>query len=368
MATILERIDSKGKKTYQAKIRIKGYPTQSKTFERKTDAKLWANKMEHEIRTGIYLPEKHSNQHTLAELIERYCANEINERKSDIGKVKMHLQWWKKELGAYYLNRLTPAIICDARSKLANENKLKPRSFKEPLVSDEKRSNSTVNRYMSSLSTVLNVAVNEYGWLQVNPAHLTRRKTENNSRERSLTDVEMYRLLNCAEKISKELLLCVKIALSTGGRYSEIRNLKWADINFRKNYLIYYHTKNGTNRVVPLTSELKSELLSYKKVRNINSDYLFATADGLKLIDLREQFNKALEKAKIENFRFHDMRHTASTRLAESGATPLDIAAILGHKTLQMVQRYTHISDDHLADVLSKMNKELFSEDISKAE
>lgn len=279
----------------------------------------------------------------------------------------MHLTWWKKELGDYYLNRLTPAIICEARSKLANENKLKPRSFKEPLITNEKRSNSTINRYMSSLSTALNVGVNEYGWLQINPAHLTKRKTENNSRERALSDVETHRLLVAAKKNSKELLICITIALSTGGRYSEIRNLKWADINFRKNYLTYYHTKNGTNRIVPLTAELKSELLRFKKVRNINSDYLFATSDGLKLIDLREQFNKALENAKIENFRFHDMRHTASTRLAESGATPLEIAAILGHKTLQMVQRYTHISDTHLAEVLAKMNKELFSEDISKA-
>ena len=369
MATILERIDSKGKKSYQAKVRIKGYPIQSKTFERKTDAKIWANKIENEIRTGIYLPETQTNQHTLAELIDRYCANEINDRKSDKEKVRAHLKWWRKELGSYYLNRVTPLVITEARNKLASENKLIPRAFKEPKISNQKRSNSTINRYMSSLSMALSVAVKEYGWLQSNPAHQVTRKTENKGRTRFLSEAEISRLLNVAAEKSNELYVAIMIALSTGGRYSEIRFLKWKDVQLKNDKIIYYDTKNGDNRGVPLTQELKKVLTSYKKVRKINSEYLFPTADGLNVLDIRSQFEDAVLSARIENFHFHDLRHTAASYLAMNGASLIEIATILGHKTLQMVQRYSHLTDQHTAHILSTMNEAIFQGDIElKAE
>lgn len=368
MATILERIDSKGNKTYQAKVRIKGYPTQSKTFDRKTDAKIWANKIETEIRTGLFLPETQSNQHTLAELIERYCANELNDRKSDISKIKMHLEWWKSELGPYFLNRITPVMIAEARTKLATENKLAPRRGKKAVLTNEKRSNSTVNRYMASLSIVLSMAVKEYGWLDSNPAFNVSRRKENKGRDRYLTEAEIARLLKACAKKSNELYVCVMIALATGGRYSEIRFLKWRNIDFKHDKIIFDKTKNGETRGVPISSELKAVLKNYKKVRNIKSDYLFIGADGEHVSDLRFGFYEVVKEVHFEDFHFHDLRHTAASHLAMNGASLLEIATILGHKTLQMVQRYSHLTDQHTAHILSSMNKAIFEADLTKAE
>ena len=369
MASILERIDSKGNKTYQAKVRIKGYPTQTKTFDRKTDAKIWANKTETEIRTGLFLPETQSNQHTFAELVDRYCENEINERKSDINKIKMHLEWWKSELGSYFLNRITPIMIAEARTKLATENKLAPRRGKMAVETDIKRSNSTVNRYMASLSIVLSIAVKEYGRLDSNPAFNVSRKKENKGRVRYLTETEITKLLRACAKQSNELYVCVMIALATGGRYSEIRFLKWRNIDFKNNKIIFEQTKNGETRGVPISPELKEVLRDYKKVRNIKSDYLFIGSDGEHVMDLRFGFYEVVKKIHFEDFHFHDLRHTTASHLAMNGASLLEIATILGHKTLQMVQRYSHLTDQHTAQIVSSMNKAIFDDvNISNAE
>ena len=368
MATIRERRDSKGNLTYHAQVRIKGYPTQTKSFKRKTDAKIWANKIETEIRTGMSVPRPQSNQHTLADLIDRYCNNEVYDRKSDINKIKMHLEWWKAELGAYYLEKITPIMIAEARTKLASENKKAPRRGKKAIETNEKRSNATVNRYMASLSIVLSMAVKEYGWLDSNPAFNVSRRTESKGRVRYLTEMEISKLLKGCLKKSKDLFVCVMIALSTGGRYSEIRFLKRKNIDFKHNKIIYEETKNGETRGVPMSPELKDVLKDYLKVRRIDSDYIFMGADGVHLLDLRFGFYEVIKDLHIEDFHFHDLRHTAASHLAMNGASLLEIATILGHKTLQMVQRYSHLTDQHTANILSNMNKAIFDDiDLSKA-
>ena len=168
------------------------------------------------------------------------------------------------------------------------------------------------------------------------------------------------RLLKACKEQSIELYLCVLIALSTGARYSEITNLSWKDIDMQHKQFHFLNTKNGDDRGVAITTNVYNELNNFRKIRKINSDKVFISNDGKNIIYLRGQFEKALKNAKIENFHFHDLRHTAASFLAKGGASLLEIATILGHKTLQMVQRYSHLTKGHTAQVLEEMNEVMF--------
>ena len=120
-------------------------------------------------------------------------------------------------------------------------------------------------------------------------------------------------------------------------------------------------TKNGEDRAVPISLNVYDLLKEHSKVRKINSEFVFAREDGEKPADLRWQWEEAIKKAKIENFKFHDLRHTAASYLAMNGASLLEIADILGHKTMTMVKRYSHLTKKHTAGVLERMNEKQFN-------
>jgi integrase len=110
---------------------------------------------------------------------------------------------------------------------------------------------------------------------------------------------------------------------------------------------------------VPLTGQAFEMLTAHARIRRLDTDLLFAREDGKAPVDIRYAFHKALEQAGIADFRFHDLRHSAASYLAMSGASLLDIAAVLGHKTLAMVKRYSHLSEGHIRDTLAKMTAAL---------
>ena len=360
MHEIKKRVKKDGKISYTACIRVKGYPTMSATFAKKSLAERWIAENEIPMKTGRHIKSFESKNHTMAELIDRYLENELLERKSDQDKYRMHLNWWKSQIGAYYLNSIDNIMLTEYRDKLSKEKCLIPRKGMEAKKSDKTRSNATVNRYMASLSTVLSIAVKEYGWLEENPMLKVVKKKESRGRVRFLEEKEVARLLAESKKQSYELYLCVLIALSTGARYSEITNLTWKNVDMIHRQFHFLDTKNGEDRGVAITSDVYNELKQFKKIQNIKSDKVFATKDGKTVIYLRGQFEKALKLAKINDFHFHDLRHTAASYLAKGGASLLEIATILGHKTLQMVQRYAHLTKNHTATVLENMNKEMF--------
>lgn len=362
MAEIKKRKRKNGEWSYTASIRIKGCPSLTATFKRKTDALEWVAENELPMKRGKHIKNSNAKKHTVAELIERYIETELPNRKSDQGKYNMQLTWWKKQVGAYLLSSLDPIILAEYRDKLSKEKCSIPRKGMEPKESEKTLSNATINRYMASLSTVLSVAVKEYGWLDENPMLKVTKKKEPRGRVRFLTDKEVQKLLSESFKQSYELYLCVFIALSTGARYSEIANLTWKNVDLEHRQFHFLDTKNGDDRGVAITSNVYDELIKFQKIRNIKSDYLFATKDGRTIIYLRGQFENALEKAKIKDFHFHDLRHTAASYLAKNGCSLLEIATILGHKTLAMVQRYAHLTKDHSAQVLERMNNVMFKD------
>lgn len=355
MAEIKKRFSKKYNKwKFTASIRIKGYPSITETFDRLTDAKQWASQTESDIRRGISLSQLESRKHTLNDLIDRYIETELPKRKSDQAKFLMQLNWWKDKIGAYYLSNITTSLLTECRDELAKEDSLKPKNGKTT------RSNATVNRYIYCLSTVFSIAVRDWEWLNENPMHKVRKFKEDNQRTRFLTEQEVAKLLHYCKESSYVLYLIVLIALSTGARYGEILNLTWNNVDLKNDLFYFMNTKNGDNRGVPITSIVKKELLSYQKQRS--SILLFPNHNGTKPIDIRKGFRNALKKANIKDFHFHDLRHTGASFLAMSGKTLSEIAEVLGHKTLQMVKRYSHLTKGHTKKVLEDMNSKLFSE------
>jgi len=354
------------KVTFTATIRLKGYPTVAKTFRNKSLAEEWAQKTEAAIKDGIYFKTQEAGKRTLAELINRYIENELPQRNSDHDNFKRQLNWWKDRIGAYFLSGITPALLAEYRDKLKAEPSV--REFKNGTRIEKERTDATVNRYMAALSVVFSVAVSEYCWLHENPMLKVRKKTEARGRTRFLTDEERKTLLESCKKIhEKYLYKVVVLALSTGARYGEIINLKWAEVDFKNKLIYLLDTKNGESRSVPISGqaydllkELHNEKLN-KKVVKISSDYVFARSDGKKPMELRNLWYDALEDSGIENLRLHDLRHTAASYLAKNGATLIQLKHILGHKTLAMCARYAHLTEQHTAEILEKMNEQQFA-------
>ncbi|MEQ1528163.1 MAG: site-specific integrase [Methylococcaceae bacterium] len=345
MATITERTATDGTKRYRAEVRLKGYPRQTASFKRLTDAKKWIQDTESAIREGRHFKTVEAKKHSFAEMVDRYIKAELpkyNEKEQRERKSK--LLWWRDKLGVYSLADITPPLIVECRDTLA-----------------ETRAPATVVRYLAALSHAFKITVNEWQWVQENPAKKVTRPTEPDGRVRWLDDDERQRLLAaCQESSNNWLYMCVILALSSGMRLSELMNLRWSDLDLKEGFLILHKTKNGTKRRVPLSGLGLSLLKEHSKVRRLDSNLLFPSKDPLKPINIRSAFQYALERAGIENFHWHDLRHSTASYLAMNNASMAEIAEILGHKTLSMVKRYSHLSDGHVSNVVASMNAKIF--------
>jgi integrase len=166
----------------------------------------------------------------------------------------------------------------------------------------------------------------------------------------------------CEDSASKNLYLITLLALSTGMRQSEILTLQWDHVDFERNTITLFKTKNKETRVVPLVGIAKTLLQRHGKVRSLKNPYVFQGRHFSHAKFPRKAWETALRKAKIEDFTFHDCRHSAASELAMNGASLHEIAAVLGHKTLAMVQRYAHLSEQHTISVVERMNEAVFGE------
>ena len=346
MATIRERKKADGTVTFQAQVRLKGFAPQSASFLRKTDAKRWIQQTESAIREGRHFKTTEAKKRTLAELIDRYVTDVLPTKPKSMNAQGRQLRWWREHLGYATLAEITPIVLGEARDKL--------HKGREP---------ATVVRYMAALSHAFTVAVNEWQWLEDNPMRKVRRPKEPRGRVRFLDDDERRRLLDvCKESGCPHLYTIVVLALSTGMRQMEIMNLTWADIDLARGRLVLHETKNGERRAVPLVGHAKELIQQMAKVRRLDTNLVFYSDVKPQVpVFVRIPWGKAVKAAELNDFKFHDLRHTAASYLAMNGATLAEIAEILGHKTLQMVQRYAHLSEQHTSKVLSSMNEKMFS-------
>lgn len=353
MATIQTRKTRDGKAHYRVIVRLKGHPAQSATFRRKTDAKRWAQDTEVAIREGRYFKTTEARRRTLEELIDRYIAEVLpasRKREADRRHLASQLRWWSRHLGAYTLADVTPAMIGQHRDRLARQ----PPGGR-PI------SPATLNRYLQALSHAFSVAVREWGWIEDSPVRRVRRLKEPRGRVRFLSDAERGRLLDvCRDSHEPRLYPLVLLAVSTGARSGELLALRWPDIDLERGLAVLHETKNDERRAIPLAGPALEEMRERSRLRRIDTDLVFANPQGLATFP-RKAWNATLKAAQIEDFRFHDLRHSAASYLAMSGATLAEIAEVLGHKTLAMVKRYSHLTEQHTSRVVARMNERIFT-------
>jgi integrase len=354
VATIYKRLTEDGKVRYTAYIRLKGHPRQSQTFDRKADAVRWAKQHETAVQTGRYLISQEASKRTLADLINRYTEQVLPDLPDSARDYARHLRWWREQLGSYYLSDITPRMIDDCKHKLLRQPG--PRG---------KRSNSTVNRYLTTLSAAYTYGMSPaVSWVTQHVVRTVGRKEEPRGRVRFLSrpvdeqDSELERLLAaCKQNRNPDLYDLVVLALYTGMRQGELMAIRrsWIrlDMDSPGISLPAMATKGNEDRFVPLVGEA----LSLIKVRlSIASDYLFSrTHPGKKPTFPRKSWERALLVARIADFRFHDLRHSHASYLAMHGSTEREIMGALGHKSTAMAARYAHIANTHKVKVAQRL-------------
>lgn len=352
MANITERTLKDGSKRYTAIIRIKGCESRTETFRRQTDAKHWVAKIESELRDGKQLIPRAALKKTLGDAIDRYI-NEVLPEKPALQAIQTtELNWFKAELGNIPLANITTPLIIQCRDKLSTEMGERGKV----------RSPATVVHFLAALSAMFSHCISEWEWTQDNPVKRVKKPKVSNDRVRFLDDDERQRFLKtCKESSNKQLYLCVILAMSSGMRQAEQMELTWPNVDLKGGFLILHKTKNKEKRRIPLSGHALELLREHAKVRRLDTPLLFpGKKDPLNPIDLRRPFENALKLAEIEDFHWHDLRHCCASYLLMNGASLPEIAKILGHKTLAMVMRYSHMSDDHAGVVVASMNEKIF--------
>ena len=226
--------------------------------------------------------------------------------------------------------------------------------------SNKPKSNNTLIRMKASLSSIFQYGIDKK-YMDKNPTDKIRIKAAPNQIERFLSDDERVRLLSvCSESRWDKMHLLILLAITTGMRKSELINLRWNDINFDKGLATLGDTKNGTPRINPIPSFVLDEM---KQFRKIGSGLIFVSpTNAEKPFDFRNQWDWVRVRAGIENFRFHDLRHTAASYLVMAGATLYEAGQILGHKSEQTTKRYAHLSTGHKAALSERVMNEVFND------
>ena len=345
MAFIEKRTAKNGTVTHRVKVRLRGQPVQSASFSSLTKAKQWGTQTEAAIREGRYFQTVEAKRHTLAEAIERYEQEKLHDMRAKDAR-KQQLDYWKAELGTLSLADVTPAIVKERMASLADNPSQR---------TGKPRSASTLNHYRQALASVMTEAVKTWEWLEVSPMHRVGKKAEPRGRIRYLSDDERERLLSaCKESANSDLYLAVLLALTTGGRQAETMGATWAQIDLSRATLQLEETKNGSRRALHLVAPVLA--LLKERVRRIDTDLVFPSKVNPKQpVDLRTPWETALKRADIKGFHWHDLRHTFASMAAMNGATLPELAALLGHKTLAMVQRYAHLSPAHTASLAERV-------------
>lgn len=298
-----------------------------------------------------------AEKHTLSDAILRYEKFEVMMLKprSQV-EIKRHLRYWEMHLGYLPLSEITPARLSEQKDALSSHV-----ITHEGRGKGRKRSPATINRYFAALGAVMTCCVEKWYWLDVSPTRLVPSNPEPTGRTRFLSEDEIRRLLD-AVKDNKALELAIVLALSTGARQAEIWGLKWSQVNLKTGHLTFIETKNGETRIVAIKGYASTLIKKFR--RNLDTPYVFPSKIKSKRsttpFDFKKPFQEALKKAEIVDFCWHDLRHTAASYLAMNGATLREIAEILGHKSLDMVMRYTHLTKEHTAEVIKKMNDKMF--------
>ncbi|HAB98674.1 MAG TPA: hypothetical protein DCE71_02490 [Parachlamydiales bacterium] len=222
MAYIQERKTEDGKTHYRVQVRLKGFPVVSATFERKTDAKNWAQQTESAMKEGRHFKTAEAKKRSVADLVDRYIETVIPTKPKNASACTAQLHWWKNQIGRCLLSDLSPALIAEQRDKL----------LRGITKQGKIRAPATVVRYLAALSHALTVAMKEWGWIEDSPMKKVTKPQEPRGRVRFLDDEGRAHLLKaCQESSNPYLYPAFVLALSAGMRQGELMNLRWEDLD-----------------------------------------------------------------------------------------------------------------------------------------
>jgi len=206
---------------------------------------------------------------------------------------------------------------------------------------------ATVNRELACLRHLLNKAV-EWGYLNVNPAGRVKLLKEPPGRMRYLETGEIRALLKECPQYLRNIVV---IALNAGLRKSEIFNLKWDDVDLEAKTIIVRNSKNNEHRIIPINANVYAILRSIRR----RGEYILSKRNGEPYRDIKNGFKATVRRAGIKNFRFHDLRHTFASHLAMNGWNLQTIQRLMGHRTIKMTMRYSHLSKSHLQGAVDSL-------------
>lgn len=306
---------------WQARVRRLGQPDETRSFLTHQEAERWARSVESEMDRGSYVSYTEAQKTTLGDLIQRYMAEVLPSMKGAHEDAIRLRAICRRPICKNSIASLTPAKVAEYRDLRLTE--VAP---------------GTVVRELAYLSSIINHGRREWGINANNPVALVRKPTQPKGRERVLTSAERDRLLAELQPTGRRnvwMLSVVVLALETAMRRSELLALRWGDINLERRTATLHMTKNGESRVVPLSTSAVQTLTTIP--RSICGAVFPITACAL-----AANFDKAVERAKLPDLHFHDLRHTAITLMATKLPNLIELAAVSGHKSLKMLQRYYH--------------------------
>lgn len=328
MATIRKR----GNAQWQAIVRRSGWPHESKVFSTKYEADRWARSVESEMDRGIFISRHEAESTTLFDALERY-AREVSSKKKSAQREATRIKMWQNTtLASRFLATLRGADFAEFRDNRR----------------DEGCAENTVRLDLALISHVFTIAQREWGMEGLtNPIKNIAMPSGSNERTRRLVGNEEALICNDLKNGRNPYILQATLfALETACRQGEVLRLTWEDVDFNQKTALIDKTKNGESRTIPLSPRALDIITQLP--RPIKNTPIFkVSADGLS-----RAFKRSCKNLKFDNLRFHDLRHEATSRLFEHGLNPMEVAAITGHKTLQMLKRYTHLRPTDLAKKL----------------
>lgn len=333
--------------TWKAVIRKAGWPTASKNFRIKRDAEDWSRRTEDEMVRGVFIQRAPSERLTFNVALDRYL-KEVTVTKSaftqrgEISKAKQ----LNAVLGKYSLAAITPDLVAEYRDKRLEEGK-------QP---------NTVRLELALLGHLFTVAIQEWRiGLAYNPVANIRKPSPGEGRNRRLSEAEEAKLIEAVSNYSNPMLgWIVRAALATCMRSTEIVTLNRSQVDLKRRVVRLTNTKNGGARTVPLTLDAQkifAEALA-NPVRPIDCELIFFGEPGKDKDKTRSpySFNKIFGKIKkdlgLADLHFHDLRHEAVSRLVEAGLSDQKVAAISGHRSMQMLKHYTHLRAENMINEL----------------
>lgn len=344
MATISKRGDYQ----YRVQVRRKGHPTQNKTFNYLADAEAWARMVESEMDRGVFLSRSETESTTIEYIAKKYIKEESPRKKNKVEDVRL-LNVVIKKFGSYYIAGIQSKMIAEWKEELKEKG----------------LAGSTINHHLNTLSGLIQHAITEWGYVMpMNPCRLVKRMPEAKPRDRRLLPDEEKRILaECNNSANRYVGSIYLLALETTMRQGEIFSLQWENVNLKSCVADVYDTKNGESRSVALSRKAVAILNSLTKktqgtVFPCNQKAIAACFRSIiskakaKYLDECKKAAIEPENGFLENLRFHDLRHEATSRLFEKDLNIMEVSSMTGHKSLQMLKRYTHMQAANVAKKL----------------